>query len=81
MDVDVLKNFTIMAVSVFDVVAVLELPPGQYLGEAEEHEGGEIVSSAAAVEADSETATPSVEAEGGHVVVMGFLVHGAKVLN
>ena len=67
-----------MAVSVFVVVAVLKLPPGQHLGETEEYEGGEVVSSAAAVEADSETATPSVIAEGGHVVVMGFLVHGCK---
>lgn len=59
-------------------VSIFELPPGQHLGEAEEDEGGEVVSSASAVEADSETATPSVEAEGGHVVVMGFLVHGSK---
>lgn len=67
-----------MAVSVFVVVAVLELPPGQHLGEAEEDEGGEVVSSAAAVEADGKTATSSVETEGGHVVVMGFFVHGCK---
>lgn len=78
MDVGVLKNFTIMAVSVFVVEAVLELPPGQHLCEAEEDEGGEVVCSAAAVEADGKTATPSVAAEGGHVIVVGFLVHGCK---
>ena len=60
------------------MISILELPPGQHLGEAEEDEGGEVVSSAAAVEADGETATPSVEAEGGHVVVIGFLLHGCK---
>ena len=58
-----------MAVLVFVVVAIFELPPRQHLGEAEEHEGGEVVGGAAAVEADGETATPSVVAEGGHVVV------------
>lgn len=69
-----------MAVSVFVVVAVLELPPGQHLGEAEEYEGGEVVSSAAAVEADGETATPSVVAEGGHVIVASAGLHCVTIL-
>ena len=61
------------------VIAVFVVPPGQHLGEAEEDEGGEVVSSAAAVEADGETATPSVVAEGGHVVVFR-LFHCSKIL-
>ena len=67
-----------MAVLVFAFVKIFELPPGQHLGEAEEDEGGEVVSSAAAVETDGKTATPSVVSEGGHVVVMEFLVHSGK---
>ena len=57
------------------VIAVFVVPPGQHLGEAEEHEGGEVVSGAAAVEADGKTATPSVVAEGGHVVVVSAGFH------
>lgn len=60
------------------IIFILKLPPGQHLGEAEEDEGGEVVSSAAAVEADCETAAPAIEVGRGHVVVVGFLVHGCK---
>lgn len=60
------------------MISILELPPGQHLGEAEEYEGGEVVSSAAAVEADSETATMAVVIGRGYVIVVGFLVHGCK---
>lgn len=61
-------------------ISVFELPPGQHLGEAEEDEGGEVVGSAAAVEADDETATPSVEAEGGHVIVTSAGIHCGIIL-
>lgn len=61
-------------------ISVFELPPGQHLCKAEEYEGGEGVSSVAAVEADSETATPSVEAEGGHVVVVIVGLHALTIL-
>ncbi len=60
------------------VVSVFELPPGQHLGEAEEHEGGEGVSGFAAVETDSETATPAVVMGRGHEVVVSFFFHRCK---
>lgn len=60
------------------IISILELPPGHNLGEAEEDEGGEVVSSAAAVEADSETAAPAIIVGRGHVVVIGLGVHGCK---
>lgn len=59
-------------------VSVFELPPGQYLSEAEEYEGGEGVSCFAAVETDSEAATPPVISGGGHEVVMIFCLHRCK---
>lgn len=61
-------------------VSILKLPPGQHIGEAEEHEGGEGVSGFAAVEADNETATPTVVAVGGHVVVISFGLHRSTIL-
>lgn len=59
-------------------VSILKLPPGQHIGEAEEHEGGEGVSGFAAVETDSETATPAVVMGRGHEVVMIFCLHPCK---
>ena len=57
---------------------IFKFPPGQHLGEAEEYEGGEGVSGFAAVETDSETATPPVVAGGGHVIVVSAGFHGCK---
>ena len=57
------------------MISILELPPGQHFGEAEEDEGGEGVSSAAAVEADSETATSAVVVGRGHIVVFVEFIH------
>lgn len=72
----VFHRLFIIGVSVF----VFELPPGQHFGEAEEHEGGEDVSGFAAVETDSETATPPVVAGGGHVVVVSAGFHSLTIL-
>lgn len=62
------------------IISIFVLPPGQHLGEAEEDEGGEVVGGAAAVEADGKTATPSVVAEGGHVVVASAGLHCVTIL-
>ena len=61
------------------MISIFEFPPGQHFGEAEENEGGEVVSSAAAVEADSEAATPAVEVGRGHEVIMGSRFHDSKI--
>lgn len=60
------------------MISIFELPPGQHLSESEEAEGGEGVCGFAAVETDSETATPPVVSGGGHEVVFRlfhFSVH------
>lgn len=60
------------------MIFILELPPGQHLGEAEEDIGGKSIGGAAAVEADREAATPAVEVGRGHVVVMRACFHYFK---
>lgn len=57
------------------MISIFVLPPGEHLGEAEEAEGGEVVSGAAAVEADREAATPTVVVVGGHVIVARVVFH------
>lgn len=54
--------------------------PGEHFGEAEEEEAGEVVSSAAAAETDSETATLPIEMGRGHEVVFIKLIHDANIL-
>ena len=54
--------------------------PRQYLGEAEKDDGGENIGSLAAVEADTETAAPTIEAVGADVEVISFAVHNTKIL-
>lgn len=57
------------------MISIFEFPPRHHRGEAEENEGGEVVSSAAAVEADSEAATTAVEVGRGDVIVIDFVFH------
>ena len=54
--------------------------PRQYLGEAEKDEGGKNIGSLAAVEADAETAAPTIEAVGADIEVVSFVVHNTKIL-
>ena len=64
-----------MALGIKLRISVFKFGPGQHLGEAEEDPGRKGVSCRTAVEADTETAAPTVETVGDHVIVVNAIVH------
>ena len=54
---------------------IFKLPPWEYIGEAEQYPRGKSPRGTLVVETDGETATPTVETEGNHVVVFLLFLH------